>query len=188
MKIKIIGLLVFFVLVSLFPLLLRKQVKTALPRSGEIEMVGGVYTPYLLLDSTLYFLKSWDESLDFAFSKSFTEKSKFELIFANKRLLEMEKLTQSGNYSFTPRLTESFLESLKRAVWFTKEAVAREEDIEELVWLFQESAQEQQKIFEKIISELPKEQQPNVLNIKTQSGTEILNLLKELHKTNEIGS
>lgn len=185
MKIKIIGLLAFLILLGLSPLFLRKQAKTALPRSGEIEMVGGVYTPYLLLDSTLYFLKGWDESLDFAFSKSFTEKSKFELIFANKRLLEMEKLTREGNYTFTPRLVDSFSRSLGRAIDFTNEALKRDEDVEELIWLFQESAQDQQGIFKKISAELPEDKRIDVLAAQKQSAEEIGSFLKESYKLNQ---
>lgn len=182
MKIKIFGFLAFLILLGLFPLSLRTQVKTALPRTGEIEMVGGVYTPYLLLDSTLYFLKSWDESLDFALTRSFSEKARFELIFANKRLLEMEKLARGGNYTFVPRLVDSFLGSLMRAINFTKEASRRDEDIEKLTWIFQESVQDQQRVFYELIKEVPEDKKIEVLEAQKQSVKRIADLLKEIHK------
>lgn len=182
MKIKLFGFIAFLILLGLFSLSLRKQVKTVLPREGEIEIVGGVYTPYLLLDSTLYFMKRWDESLDFALTRSFSEKARFELIFANKRLLEMEKLARGGNYTFVPRLVDSFLKSLGRATGFTEEALKRDEDIEELTWLFQESVQDQQRVFYELIKEVPEDKQAEVLNAQKQSIKRIGTLLKEIHK------
>lgn len=181
MKLKIIGLLFFILLIILFGLSLRGQVKQRLPRTGEIKVVGGVYTPYLLLDSALYFLKGWDESIDFALTRNFSEKARFELIFANKRLLEMEKLARQGNYNFVPRLTESHLRSLRKASAFAQTALERGENVEELTWLFQESLQDHQNIFETIISESPEEKRDDFLSLQKQSSVEIKAFLKRAH-------
>lgn len=185
MRIKIVGFFIFFVLLGLFGLNLRRQVKQVLPREGEVKIVGGVYTPYLLLDSALYFLKGWDETLDFAFARGFSEKARFELIFANKRLLEMEKLVRKGDYPFTPRLVDSYSKSFGRAIDFAKEALKRNEDVEELVWLFQESAQDQQKIFQQIVNELPEDKRAGVLNAQKQSAEDMDNFLKVIHGLNQ---
>lgn len=187
MKTKIIGLFIFFFLLGLFGLSVRRQVKQVLPRTGEVEIVGGVYTSYLLLDSALYFLKSWDESIDFAFARGFAEKARFELIFANKRLLEMEKLVRRGNYTFTPRLVESFLRSLERTISFTRQVLKEGEKTEKLTWLLQESVQDQQKIFKKIVNELPEDKRAEVLNAQKQSAEEIGSFLKEIHGLNQKG-
>lgn len=182
MKMKIIGLFVFFLLLGLFGLSLRSQVKQVLPREGEVKIVGSVYTPYLLLDSALYFLKEWDESLELTSTKNFREKARFELIFANKRLLEMEKLARKGNFSFVPRLLKSFSNSLDRAISFAKEAERKGEDIEGLVWLFQESVQDQQEIFKKIEEEAPQDSYFEIQVTKNESGQKIGSFLREIYK------
>lgn len=185
MKAKVVGLILFFLLTTgTFLFIVRHQVKRVLPREGEIEIVGGVYTPYLLLDSALYFLKEWDESLDFALSDSFGEKARFELVFANKRLLEMEKLAREGKSSFTLNLAMSFSKSLKRSIDYTREALVKREDIEALVWLFQESSMDQQKIFKIILDRLPQNEKDKVLEVQQQSTKEINDFLRETYNIN----
>ncbi len=184
MKTKIIGLFIFFILAGLFGMGLRRQVKRVLPRVGEVKIVGGVYTPFLLLDSALYFLKSWDESIDSVFAKSSSEKARFELVFANKRLLEMEKLSRESDFSFVLNLTTSFSESLKRSVDYTREALTKKEDTESLIWLFQESFVDQQKIFKIILDRLPQNEKDKVLEIQQQSTKEINNFLRETYNIN----
>ncbi len=184
MKTKLIGFIIFVAFFCLLLLSMRSAVKQALPRTGEVEIVGGVYTPYLLIDSTLYFLKNWDESIDFSLANDYKSKAKFELIFANKRLLEMEGLTRKKNFAYIPRLTDSFSVSLGKSINYAEKALARQEEIEELVWLFQESAFDQQEIFNKIYEEVPEDSRPIILNIKKESAEEISSFLKKVYLIN----
>lgn len=184
MKKNIVSVLAVITVIPIIILLIlgtRQSIKATLPREGEVERVGGVYTPYLLLDSTLYFLKYWDESLDLAFAKSFTEKAKIEMNFANKRLLEMEKLSREGNSTYRSILSDSFLSSLQQTVTLTQEAAKSGENIEGLVWTIQESAQDQQQIFTKIINELPLEKKGDIAKLQEQSRAEIGKLLQIIY-------
>lgn len=171
-------------LVALLALGSRQLIKESLPREGEVEKVGGVYTPYLLLDSTLYFMKNWDESLELASSKSFAEKAIIQLSFTNKRLLEMERLAREKNYIYHSVMLDNFVQSLQQAINFTHVAVQSGDEVETLVWIIQESGQDQQRIFTKIIDQLPLEKQVEVVKVKKQSADEIEKLLKSIYKLN----
>lgn len=158
----------------------RHLLKERLPRKGEVETVGNVYTPYLLLDSTLYFIKHLDESIDRALVKDSLGKAEIELVIADKRLLEMEKLVREGKYDYVSYLSDKFLTSVNRTDSFTRDGINRGEDPEDLMWVIQETIQDQQKIFSKIVVDMPKDQQEDILVVREQSSKvmeELLNVL-----------
>ncbi|MDP3888632.1 MAG: hypothetical protein Q8Q24_01165 [bacterium] len=157
----------------------RKNIKQLLPRVGEVEVVGGVYTPYLIFGSLIYFLKDVDESMDLANVETNKDRAKLELTFANKRLLETEKLARGGNFIPALRQCESFSAYMDKAVFYTDQAFSKGEDTEELMWLLEESSIDQQKIFEKIIAKMPEAGKVSVAAIRDKVNQETVGLLKK---------
>lgn len=185
MKKKFLGgaflFLTVAVIIGVLILTSRQSAKELLPRQGDVEKVGEVYTPYLSLNSTLYFLKHLDESIDWLLTKNSMEKARLELVFANKRLLEMEKLARNGSYEYNSLLTAKFLSSVKRASNFTKDAANNGEDMEDLIWIIQESVQDQDKIIGKISGQLPKDKQQDIVKVQQLSQNEFQSLLQSIY-------
>lgn len=160
---------------------MRQPIKGNLPRQGNVEKVGEVYTPYLSLDSTLYFIKHIDESIDYALATDMSEKAMLHFTFSNKRLLEMEKMVREGNFDYNPLLLASFLEHENSALMFTRATKEQGRDTERLMWLIQESAQDQQKVFAKILQDLPSDKKDLVMDYQIKSTKEIEEILNDYY-------
>lgn len=163
----------------------RSDIKQLLPRNGKVEVVGGVYTPFLQKDSFLYALKTIDEGIDLFLAQKYTDKAKIELTIANKRLLEIEKLNRDKKNSFVPFLAKSFDTALESSITFSRLAIKQNEDTEELTWALQESYQDYQDITKKIIGGLPEKDKGDFELISKKNSAEIIKLLKELYGLEE---
>lgn len=185
MKISKISIaLIIMLIISItvvITLKMRQPIKGNLPRQGDVEKVGEVYTPYLSLDSTLYFIKHIDESIDYALATDMSEKAVLHFTFSNKRLLEMEKIVREGNFNYNSLLLTSFLEHENSAMMFTRATKEQGRDTEKLMWLIQENAQDQQKVFTKIIEGLPDDRKELVLDYQTRSTNEIEKILNDYY-------
>lgn len=176
-----------FILFTMTVVLMKSSVKQILPKDGRDEMVGGVYSPYLLTRSIFYFIKEIDETVDLARTPDLKGKALLKLIFANKRLLEMDRLNREKETLYNNKLLLSYNSSIKKSIALARVAFQQGEEVEYVVWLIQESAQDQQRVFNKLIFELPKDEAWNVENTKNQSAEEIGNFLREVHGLNQKG-
>lgn len=188
MKKIIINFFIFILLILLVLVPARKSLKQVLPRTGEVEIIGNVYTPYLLFNSGIYFLKSWDESVDLLLAIDYGDKARLKLTFANKRLLELERLTREKDFTASTILTNNFDALIEEAIAYARKADKQRENNEELVWLFQESVQDQQKIFNKIMKESPEDKVSKIMSVRQKSKERIERFIIESHKVDEYGS
>lgn len=167
-KALLIVSLTIFLLGSLFSSRLRASLKEVLPRSGEVEIAGGVYTPFLLDNSPFYVLKELEETADLFITADPAQKAYLKLTFANKRLLEAEMLTRSGDKERVRGLVGDFLKNFNEAVAFADGAEANGKNMEKFGWFFQESVYDQQRVFDLILSRVPEESRGEIVQIKEQ--------------------
>jgi len=181
---------IIFLLLAVFLILfsgssLKKEIKQLFPREGKVEKLGEIYTPYLLNDSPLYFLKKWDERIELFFTSDYAEKAKKELSFANKRLLEASKMTERKKYRLALSSLDDFAETMRQGIFFAEKVIGDENKMESLSWLFQDALLDQQRILMDIVGAVSGEEKKRAMAIKEGNLKEVVSLIKNLHGLNQ---
>lgn len=184
-KTKLIGVIfLVIVILTIVWVNLRFSLKHLLPRSGNVEIAGGVYTPFLLENSPLYFLKEWEEGIELFLNRSFTKKATLGLTFANKRLLEVESMTRSGDTSRLIVLMKTFSNDFHSAISLAEQALNNQENLEEFVWFFQESVQDQQIVFDLISNRISQPSKQEITDIQKSTLDAASNFLDKYYGLN----
>lgn len=188
MKKKVLSILLLVILLgSLSWPHLSLRFKELLPRNGDVEIAGGVYTPFLIDSSSLYFMKEWEESVDFYLASTFStrvEQAHLKLTFANKRLLEAEGISRSGKTVGVPTLLKGFSKNFNEALFYGYQALGDKEGMEQFGWFLQESIHDQRHVFELVSGRMPAEKRQEVWDIQKESVTKTEGLLNKIYGFN----
>lgn len=114
-----------------------------------------IYTPRLLPDNPLYFLKSWKERVELFLAQTPEAKAEKYTELATRRIAEAKMMIRKNKHQFVAKLMEKHDENLGKAKEKIKEAQEKGRDIERVLAIVAEATSQHLNILAEVYEKVP---------------------------------
>lgn len=116
-----------------------------------------IYTPRLLPDNPLYFLKRIKERIELFFA--FTPEKRAEKLaeIATRRIAEAKMMVKKGKPEFVERLMARYQKHLERAIEKTEEAKKKGKEVEKVLEIITQATSQHQGVLSEVYEKVPEE-------------------------------
>lgn len=131
------------------------EVETTAESVRQVEVAEGIYTPRILPDHPLYFVKrSWEEvRLFFTFNR--LAKAKYLLNLAEKRVAEAKALVLKGKSEKVEKSLKRYEKTLNKVMEQVRKAEKKGQDVEEVIANVSEATLRHQKTLATVWEKVP---------------------------------
>lgn len=171
-------LIIFLLAASLFFLsgnLTKAQLRAVSPKTDN-ETVG------LLPDSPFYFLKTFWEKVQESLALDPSKKAELNLRFAQRRLLETQKMCEKDKCDIAERWMQLFQERLNLATTATEQVQNQGKDVSALVQKLAENLARQQTALDRVLEQVPESAQEAVSQAQENSAKGLQQAIESLQK------
>jgi len=147
--------------------------------------IDQITDPGLLPDSQFYFLKSWWEDIELAFT--FNEVKKAELLdkFASRRLIEIQKLLEKGEDSLAEQHMEKFRNRVEKLQQQVEKAQNKGKDVDALIEKLEANSLRQQEVLAEVYENVPEQAQEAILQAMEHSAEGLQNAIDKVQGTGD---
>ena len=138
--------------------------------------------PGRLPDSNMYWLKTWWENIQLFFTFSDTKKAEKQMDFANRRMLELQKLCEKGKCELAQKLASRFEEKIRKTTEKLEEANKDGKDVQSLIEKLEANQERHQEVMLKVYDQVPEEAKEAILQAMENSQKGIENAIENIQK------
>ncbi len=138
--------------------------------TGAVHAQGSdLPEPGILPGHPLYFLKTWSESIGTFFTFSEEAKAERMLYLSEKRLAEVNELSQRGETELSERTLTRYEEHLNTALQKAQEAKAKGQDVDDLLVRVSEATSKHQGVLLDVYEKVPEQAKEAIEKAMEQS-------------------
>lgn len=138
--------------------------------------------PGRLPDSNMYWLKTWWENVQLFFTFDDIKKAEKQMDFANRRMLELQKLCEKGKCELAQKLAPRFEEKIRKTTEKLEEANEKGKDVQALIEKLESNQERHQEVLLKVYDQVPEEAKEAILQAMENSQKGIENAIENIQK------
>jgi len=138
--------------------------------------------PGILPDSPFYFLKTFWEKIQEFLTRDPVKKAEIHLRFAQRRLLETQKMCEKGKCNIAERWMNRFQEKIQIATRSAEKAQEKGRDVTALVEKFQANLERQQAVLDIVLDKVPEPAKEAILKAKENSARGLQQAIESIQK------
>lgn len=138
--------------------------------------------PGTLPDSKFYWLKTWRENIQLFFTFNDVKKAEKQMKFANRRMLELEKLCEKDKCELAQKLASRFEEKIRKTTEKLEEANEKGKDVQSLIEKLEANQERHQEVLLKVYDQVPEEAKEAILQAMENSQKGIENAIANIQK------